>query len=112
MLAGTGLPTTTLDDWAVEPKLDGWRALVSVEGGARGFGRGAGATSPSSVMEPLSWATIERLRRSAAMGGLPRDACEQLLGEVARLRAQLVAVDGDLQKVEAILHCARARLRA
>jgi ATP-dependent DNA ligase len=25
MLAGTGLPTTTLDDWAVEPKLDGWR---------------------------------------------------------------------------------------
>ena len=33
MLAGTGLPTTTLDDWAVEPKLDGWRALVSVESG-------------------------------------------------------------------------------
>ncbi len=33
MLAGTGLPTTTLDDWAVEPKLDGWRTLVSVEGG-------------------------------------------------------------------------------
>lgn len=31
MLAGSGLPTTTLDDWAVEPKLDGWRALVSVE---------------------------------------------------------------------------------
>ena len=33
MLAGSGLPTTTLDDWAVEPKLDGWRALVSVESG-------------------------------------------------------------------------------
>lgn len=33
MLAGTGLPTTTLDEWAVEPKLDGWRALVSVESG-------------------------------------------------------------------------------
>jgi ATP-dependent DNA ligase len=33
MLAGSGLPTTTLDDWAVEPKLDGWRALVSVEDG-------------------------------------------------------------------------------
>lgn len=33
MLAGSGLPTTTLDHWAVEPKLDGWRALVSVEGG-------------------------------------------------------------------------------
>jgi bifunctional non-homologous end joining protein LigD len=33
MLAGTGLPTTTLDDWAVEPKLDGWRALISVEAG-------------------------------------------------------------------------------
>ena len=33
MLAGTGLPTTTLDDWAVEPKPDGWRAMVSVENG-------------------------------------------------------------------------------
>jgi bifunctional non-homologous end joining protein LigD len=33
MLAGSGLPMTTLDDWAVEPKLDGWRALVSVESG-------------------------------------------------------------------------------
>jgi|EndMetStandDraft_2_1072991.scaffolds.fasta_scaffold5362013_1 hypothetical protein len=63
-------------------------------------------------MEPLSKETIERLRRSAAMGGLPRDGCEQLLGEVARLRAQLLAVDGDLQKVEAILRRARARLRS
>ena len=63
-------------------------------------------------MEPLSKETLERLRRSAAMGGLPRDACEQLLGEVARLREQVHAVDGDLQKVEAILRRARARMRA
>ena len=63
-------------------------------------------------MERLSREAMEQLRRSAAMGGLPRDACEQLLGEVARLRAQVQAVDGDLQKVEAILRRARARIRS
>jgi hypothetical protein len=62
-------------------------------------------------VEPLSQETLERLRRSAAMGGLPRNGCEELLGEVARLRAQIRAVDGDLQKVEAILKRARARIR-
>ena len=61
-------------------------------------------------MEPLSPEVLERLRRSAAMGGLPRDACEELLGEVARLRGQLADVDGDLAKAEAILRRARARM--
>lgn len=46
------------------------------------------------------------------MGGLPRDACEELLGEVARLRAQITGVDSDLAKVEAILRRARARMAA
>jgi hypothetical protein len=46
------------------------------------------------------------------MGGLPRDACDELLGEIRRLRAQLTDVDGDLSKAEAILRRARARLRA
>lgn len=44
------------------------------------------------------------------MGGLPRDACEELLGEIARLRTQISGVDGDLAKVEAILRRARARM--
>ena len=44
------------------------------------------------------------------MGGLPRDACEELLGEVARLRAQVSGVDDDLAKVERILRRARARM--
>jgi len=61
-------------------------------------------------VEPLSREAIERLRRSAAMGGLPRDACEELLGEVARLRAQVSGVDDDLAKVERILRRARARM--
>lgn len=33
MLAGRGLPTdSTLDAWAVEPKLDGWRARLAIDG--------------------------------------------------------------------------------
>ena len=44
------------------------------------------------------------------MGGLPRDACEELLGEIRRLRSQLSDVDEDLAKAERILQRARARL--
>ena len=33
MLAANGRPTTPLSGWAVEPKLDGWRAIVEVAGG-------------------------------------------------------------------------------
>jgi bifunctional non-homologous end joining protein LigD len=33
MLAGYGAPSGPLDRWAVEPKLDGWRALVTVADG-------------------------------------------------------------------------------
>jgi len=33
MLAGHGRPTTPLSGWAVEPKFDGWRAMVEVSGG-------------------------------------------------------------------------------
>lgn len=33
MLAATGRPTTPLSGWAVEPKFDGWRAMVDVAGG-------------------------------------------------------------------------------
>jgi bifunctional non-homologous end joining protein LigD len=33
MLAERGLPTGSLDRWAVEPKLDGWRATVLVDDG-------------------------------------------------------------------------------
>jgi bifunctional non-homologous end joining protein LigD len=36
MLAERGLPGTSLDGWAVEPKLDGWRALVAVHPGLPG----------------------------------------------------------------------------
>lgn len=32
MLAGSGRPTTALSGWAVEPKFDGWRAMVDVDG--------------------------------------------------------------------------------
>ena len=31
MLATSGRPTGTLDDWVVEPKADGWRAQVAVD---------------------------------------------------------------------------------
>ena len=34
MLAGHGMPTGPTARWAVEPKLDGWRAMVTVYGGA------------------------------------------------------------------------------
>lgn len=34
MLASTGLPTTLdLDQWAVEPKIDGWRCRAAVDNG-------------------------------------------------------------------------------
>jgi bifunctional non-homologous end joining protein LigD len=33
MLAERGLPAGSLDYWAVEPKLDGWRATVLVDDG-------------------------------------------------------------------------------
>lgn len=33
MLADRGLPKGSLDYWAVEPKLDGWRATVLVDEG-------------------------------------------------------------------------------
>lgn len=33
MLAASGRPTTPLGGWAVEPKFDGWRATVEVDGG-------------------------------------------------------------------------------
>jgi bifunctional non-homologous end joining protein LigD len=33
MLADRGLPKGSLDYWAVEPKLDGWRATVLVDDG-------------------------------------------------------------------------------
>lgn len=33
MLAGSGRPTTPLMGWAVEPKFDGWRAIVERTGG-------------------------------------------------------------------------------
>jgi len=33
MLAGHGRPTTPLSGWAVEPKFDGWRAMVQVDAG-------------------------------------------------------------------------------
>jgi bifunctional non-homologous end joining protein LigD len=33
MLATGGLPTLDLDHWAVEPKIDGWRCLASVDDG-------------------------------------------------------------------------------
>lgn len=62
------------------------------------------------AVEPISPEALERLRRSAAMGGLPRDACEELLGEIRRLRSQLSDVDEDLAKAERILQRARARL--
>lgn len=32
MLAGHGRPSTPLSGWAVEPKFDGWRATVEVDG--------------------------------------------------------------------------------
>ncbi len=32
MLASSGRPTGPLDDWVVEPKADGWRAQVAVDG--------------------------------------------------------------------------------
>lgn len=32
MLAGHGRPTTPLSGWAAEPKFDGWRATVEVDG--------------------------------------------------------------------------------
>ena len=34
MLAGHGMPGVSTAEWAVEPKLDGWRAMVTVYGGA------------------------------------------------------------------------------
>lgn len=46
------------------------------------------------------------------MGGLPRDACESLIEEVARLDAVARDLDADLAKAEAIIRRARARLRA
>jgi ATP-dependent DNA ligase len=32
MLASTGAIAAPVEDWAFEPKLDGWRALVYVDG--------------------------------------------------------------------------------
>lgn len=34
MLAASGAPPTSLEGWACEPKLDGWRAIVEVGAGA------------------------------------------------------------------------------
>ena len=36
MLAGRGLPAGDLDGWAVEPKLDGWRCIVTLDRGTLG----------------------------------------------------------------------------
>src|SRR5437868_7935654 len=55
MLASTGPITGTMEDWAFEPKLDGWRTLVYVVGSMRVRTRNDGdITSSVPELSPLA----------------------------------------------------------
>ena len=55
MLASTGPITGTMEDWAFEPKLDGWRALVYVDGSLMVRTRNDGdITSSVPELSPLA----------------------------------------------------------
>jgi hypothetical protein len=57
MLAERGLPTGSLDYWAVEPKLDGWRATVVVDDGrVVGTRRGHAITEMVAGLDALAGA--------------------------------------------------------
>ena len=56
MLASTGAIAAPVEDWAFEPKLDGWRAMVYVDDAGHGSDaerlRGVGV-APDARVEPI-----------------------------------------------------------
>jgi bifunctional non-homologous end joining protein LigD len=84
MLAHRGLPPGSLDRWAVEPKLDGWRATVLVDDGrVVGTRRGHAITEMVAGLDALAGAGRRFLLDGELVAGVGR--AQDFYGLAARL---------------------------
>lgn len=77
MLAGRGRPPGALHDWAVEPKLDGWRVRVAVAGDGQLVVRsrtGRDITRSVPALRPLATAGVDVLLDGELVAGVGRMA--------------------------------------